>query len=93
MNYPQYPLLSGALISSVTGLLHNRIMTSNILEYLSLNQLNAWIARKNFAEKPSPAFWAHSKCISSASDYFNFMLKISQKYIYGINIHIKEASL
>ena len=37
LNYPQYPLLSGALISSVTGLLHNRIMTSNTLEYLSLN--------------------------------------------------------
>ena len=29
-------LLSGALISSVTGLLHNRIMTPNIQEYLSL---------------------------------------------------------
>ena len=37
MNYPQYPLLSGALINSVTGLLHNRIMTSNKQEYLSLN--------------------------------------------------------
>ena len=36
MNYPQYPLLSGALTSSVTGLLHNRIMTPNIQEYLSL---------------------------------------------------------
>ena len=38
LNYPQYPLLSEALISSVTGLLHNR-MTSNIQEYLSLNNL------------------------------------------------------
>ena len=38
MNYPQYSLLSGALISSVTGLLHNRIMTPNIQEYLSLTQ-------------------------------------------------------
>ena len=37
LNYPQYPLLSGALISSVTGLLHNRIMTPNIKEYLSLS--------------------------------------------------------
>ena len=37
LNYPQYPLLSEALISSVTGLLHNRIMTPNIQEYLSLN--------------------------------------------------------
>ena len=36
LNYPQYPLLPGALISSVTGLLHNRIMTPNIQEYLSL---------------------------------------------------------
>ena len=26
LNYPQHPLLSGALISSVTGLLHNRII-------------------------------------------------------------------
>ena len=37
-NYPQYPFLSGGLISSVTGLLHDRIMTSNIQEYLSLNE-------------------------------------------------------
>ena len=37
LNNPQYTLLSGALISSVTGLLHNRIMTSNIQEYLSLD--------------------------------------------------------
>ena len=38
LNYPQYSLLSGgALISSVTGLLHHRIMTPNIQEYLSLN--------------------------------------------------------
>ena len=36
LNYPQYPLLPRALISSVTGLLHNRIMTPNIQEYLSL---------------------------------------------------------
>ena len=36
LNYPQYPLLSTALISSVTGLLHNRIITCNIQEYLSL---------------------------------------------------------
>ena len=36
LNYPQYPLLPGALISSVTGLLHNRIVTPNIQEYLSL---------------------------------------------------------
>ena len=36
LNYPKYTLLSGALISSVTGLLHNRIMTPNIQEYLSL---------------------------------------------------------
>ena len=36
LNYPQYARLSGALISSVTGLLHNRIMTPNIQEYLSL---------------------------------------------------------
>ena len=35
LNYPQYSLLSGALISSVTELLHNRIMTPNIQEYLS----------------------------------------------------------
>ena len=35
MNYPQYPLLS--LISSVTGLMHNRIMTPNIQEYFSLS--------------------------------------------------------
>ena len=38
LNYPQYPLLSGAVISSVTGWLHNRIMTPNIQEYLSLNE-------------------------------------------------------
>ena len=37
LNYPQYPLLPGALISSVTGLLHNRIMAPNIQEYLSLS--------------------------------------------------------
>ena len=37
LNYPHYPLLSGALVSSVTGLLHNRIMTPNIQEYLSLS--------------------------------------------------------
>ena len=37
LNYPQYSLLSGALISSVTGLLHNRIMTHNIQESLSLS--------------------------------------------------------
>ena len=36
LKYPQYPLLSGALISSVTGLLHNRIIILNIQEYLSL---------------------------------------------------------
>ena len=36
LNFPQYSLLSGALISSVTRLLHNRIMTPNIQEYLSL---------------------------------------------------------
>ena len=30
LNYPQYPLLSGAMISIVTGLLHNRIMTPDI---------------------------------------------------------------
>ena len=36
LNYLQYPLLSGALISSVTGLLHYRIMTPNIQEYLPL---------------------------------------------------------
>ena len=36
LNYLQYPHLSGALISSVTGLLHNRIMTPNIQEHLSL---------------------------------------------------------
>ena len=36
MNYPEYPHLSGALISGVTGLLHNRIMTPNMQEYLSL---------------------------------------------------------
>ena len=36
LNYPQYPLLSGDLISSATGMLQNRIMTSNIQEYLSL---------------------------------------------------------
>ena len=30
----QQPLLTGALISSVTGLLHNRIMPPNIQEYL-----------------------------------------------------------
>ena len=39
LNFPQYPLLSGALISGVTGLLHNRIMTPNIQEYLSLNKV------------------------------------------------------
>ena len=39
LNYPQYSLLSGALISIVTGLLHNRIMTSNIQEYLSLRKV------------------------------------------------------
>ena len=36
LNYPEYPHLSGALFSGVTGLLHNRIMTPNIQEYLSL---------------------------------------------------------
>ena len=36
LSCPQYPLLSGALISSVTGLLHNGIMTPNRQEYLSL---------------------------------------------------------
>ena len=35
LNYPQYSLLSGALISSVTELLHNTIMAPNIQEYLS----------------------------------------------------------
>ena len=40
LNYPEHPLLSGALISSVTGLLHNRIMTPNIQEYLSLNSIS-----------------------------------------------------
>ena len=34
-----YPLLSGALISSVAGLLHNRIMTPNIQECLSLRAI------------------------------------------------------
>ena len=38
LNYSQYLLLSGALISSVPGVLHNRIMTPNIQEYLSLRQ-------------------------------------------------------
>ena len=38
MKYPQYPLLSGALISSVTGLLHTRIMTPNIKEFWSLSK-------------------------------------------------------
>ena len=38
LNYLQYPLLSGALISSVTGLLYNRIMAPNIQEYLSLKK-------------------------------------------------------
>ena len=36
LNYPQYPFLSEALISSLTGWLHNRIMTPNVQEYLSL---------------------------------------------------------
>ena len=40
MNYPQYPLLPGALISSVTGLLHYKIMAPNIQEYLSLRTLS-----------------------------------------------------
>ena len=40
LNYPQYPHLSGALISGVTGLLHNRIVTPNIQEYLSLNNVS-----------------------------------------------------
>ena len=40
LNYPQYPLLSGALISSVTGVFHNRIMAPNIQEYLSLSDSN-----------------------------------------------------
>ena len=35
------PLLSGAMISSVTGLLHNRIMTSNIQEYFPLKLMYA----------------------------------------------------
>ena len=38
LNYPKYPHLSGALISRVTGLLHNRIMTPYIQEYLSLSR-------------------------------------------------------
>ena len=38
LNYPQYPHLSGALISGVSGLLHNRIMTPNKQEHLSLKQ-------------------------------------------------------
>ena len=38
------PLLSGALIGSVSELLHNRIMTSNIQEYLSL--IKPWIDGK-----------------------------------------------
>ena len=42
LNYPQYALLSGALISSVTGLLHNRFMTSNIHEYLSFNNIKCF---------------------------------------------------
>ena len=42
LNYPQYPSSSRALISSVTGLLHNRIMTPNIQEYLSLRTKTAF---------------------------------------------------
>ena len=40
LNYPQYSLLSGALIRNVTGLLHNIIMTPNIQEYLSLKTVD-----------------------------------------------------
>ena len=40
LNYPQYPFLSGALISSVTGFMHSRIMTPYIQEYLSLNPIH-----------------------------------------------------
>ena len=45
LNYPKYPLSFGALISSATGLLHNRIMTPNIQGYLSLktNILVYWV--------------------------------------------------
>ena len=39
LNYPQYPHLSGALISGVTGLGHNRIMRPNKQEYLCLIHL------------------------------------------------------
>ena len=43
LNYPQYPRLSGALISGVTGLLDNRIrgriMTPNVQEYLSFREI------------------------------------------------------
>ena len=33
------PPLTGALISSATGLLNNRLMTPNIQEYLSLKEM------------------------------------------------------
>ena len=58
LNYPQYPHLSGALISGVTGLLHNWIMTPNIQEYLSLNTCEEankeHVADGNISEKDTP---------------------------------------
>ena len=51
LNYPQYSLLSGALISSVTRLLHNRIMTPNIQAYLSLSFINFLKSEKSTTGK------------------------------------------
>ena len=45
LNYPQYPLLSVALISRITGLLHNRIKTPNIQEYLSLREVTQYCVK------------------------------------------------
>ena len=41
LNYPQYSHLSGALISGVTGLLHNRIMRPNKQEYSDIPVSNS----------------------------------------------------
>ena len=63
-NYPQYPQLSGALISGVTGLLHNRIMTPNKQEYLSLSPPKQNSAKRSVDKKRHYFAAAKYKCFT-----------------------------
>ena len=67
MNYPQYPVLSGVLISSVSGLLPDRMMTSIIQEYLSLKAVVNMTYTISTESQYDPHFASNSKSIVSTT--------------------------